>query len=139
MATTAVEVVSPTKLLFEGEAEMVVTRSVDGDIAFLAEHVPLLAALDPCVTRIVAPDGSEVRIAIAGGFVEVRDSKVTILADAAELSGDIDVEQARRDLQAATEDQNEPVERQHFSMQRWAEVRIEAAMAAAGPVLTGER
>ena len=139
MATTAVEVVSPTKLLFEGEAEMVVTRSVDGDIAFLADHVALLAALDPCVTRIVAPDGSEVRIALAGGFVEVRDNKVTILADAAELSGDIDVEQARRDLQTAIEQEHEPEDPHHFSFKRWAEIRIEAAQAAAGPALTGER
>lgn len=103
MANTSVEVVSPVRVLHRGEAEMVVTRTTDGDIAFLADHVPLLAALDICVTRIVAGDGSEVRIAIGGGFVEVRDNQVTILAADAILGSEVDVEAARADLRAADE------------------------------------
>jgi F-type H+-transporting ATPase subunit epsilon len=131
MATTGVEVVSPTKVLFEGEAEMVVTRSVDGEIAFLADHVALLAALDICVTRIVAPDGSETRIALGGGLVEVRDNKVTILAADASLGADIDLDAARAELNEAEQLQSDPSDPEASAAAdaalRRAQVRLEAA------------
>ena len=95
MATTEVEVVSPASVLYTGEAEMVICRSVDGEIAFLANHVPYLGALDPCVVRLIPESGDETRLAVSGGFVEVRDNRVIILADTAELAGDIDVDAAR--------------------------------------------
>jgi F-type H+-transporting ATPase subunit epsilon len=131
MATTEVEVVSPTKVLFEGGAEMVVTRSVDGEIAFLADHVALLAALDICVTRIVAPGGAETRIAIAGGLVEVRDNKVSILAADAALADDIDLDAARAELQEAEQRQPDPSDPAAVAAAataiRRAQVRLEAA------------
>ena len=95
MATTEVEVVSPAKVLYTGEAEMVICRSVDGEIAFLANHVPYLGALDPCVVRLITESGDETRLAVSGGFVEVRDNRVIILADSAELADDINVDAAR--------------------------------------------
>jgi F-type H+-transporting ATPase subunit epsilon len=132
VATTEVEVVSPTNVLFEGEAEMVVCRTVDGEIAFLANHVPFLGALDACLTRVIAEDGSETRLAISGGFVEVRDNKVILLADRAELADDINVEEAR----AAQRDAEERV-REHpddgvaQADLRYAEARLD--LAGAGP------
>jgi F-type H+-transporting ATPase subunit epsilon len=101
MATTHVEVVSPAAVLYTGDAEMVVCRSVDGEIAFLADHIPYLGALDPCVTRLIAENGDETRIAVSGGFVEVRDNQVIILADHAELGADVDVDAARTALREA--------------------------------------
>jgi F-type H+-transporting ATPase subunit epsilon len=95
VATTEVEVVSPAKVLYTGEAEMVVCRSVDGEIAFLADHVPYLGALDTCVVRLIPESGDETRLAVTGGFVEVRDNRVIILADSAELGADIDVDATR--------------------------------------------
>lgn len=104
MATTSVEVVSPAKVLYEGEAEMVVCRTVTGEIAFLADHIPFLGALDPCVVRLVAEGGgSEVRIAVSGGFVEVRDNHVVVLADSAEMGDDVDVAAAREAARSASE------------------------------------
>ncbi len=88
MATTMkVEVVSPEKLLFSGEATMVITRTLGGgDIAFMAGHAPFLAALADCHTKIHMADGTVQHLNVHGGFVEVSKSKVSILSDGAELT-----------------------------------------------------
>lgn len=82
-----VEVVSPEKLLFSGEATMVITRTLGGgDIAFMAGHAPFLAALTDCHTKIHLADGTVQHLQVHGGFVEVSKSKVSILSDGAELT-----------------------------------------------------
>lgn len=86
MATTQVELVTPSGMLFSGQADMVVCRTAGGDIAFLANHMPYLGALEPHPLRIVHPNGSadELRFEVQGGFVEVNDNRVIVLCDAAE-------------------------------------------------------
>lgn len=96
MATTHVELVTPERNLFSGAAEMVTCRTAGGDIAFLADHMPYLAALEPGVVRILQEGGTEVRLAVHGGFVEVHDNRVIMLADVAEAAGDIDLARAQR-------------------------------------------
>jgi F-type H+-transporting ATPase subunit epsilon len=98
MATTMrVELVSPEKILFSGEATMVVTRTLGGgDIAFQPHHAAFLAALTECHTRVYLADGSVMNVAVHGGFVEVADNKVSILSDIAELADQIDVARAQR-------------------------------------------
>lgn len=136
MATTEVEVVSPDATLHSGEAEMVVCRTVDGEIAFLADHTPLIGALAPCPLRIVAEDGGEEIFAVGGGFVDVGDNKVIVLADLAVGADDIDVEAARSDLRDAEQavgnagDGGEGLAAAERD-QRWAEVRLEVAGAPA--------
>ena len=89
-----VEVVSPEAILFEGEAEMVVARTLGGgDIAFLTGHVSFLGALDDWPLRVIQEDG-QVTFAVHGGFVEVSNDRVTVLSDVAEQSNDIDVARA---------------------------------------------
>ncbi|MDQ6784344.1 MAG: ATP synthase F1 subunit epsilon [Actinomycetota bacterium] len=129
MATTEVEVVSPDRTLYSGEAEMVVCRTVDGEIAFLADHTPLIGALEPCVLRIVAEGGDEDVFAVGGGFVDVGNNKVIVLADQAQEAGDIDVAAARSDLEAAQSRQGSADEEdaEAANAQRWAEVRLEVA------------
>ncbi|MDQ2726348.1 MAG: ATP synthase F1 subunit epsilon [Actinomycetota bacterium] len=129
MATTEVEVVSPDRILYSGEAEMVVCRTVDGEIAFLAEHTPLIGAMVPCVLRIVAESGDEDVFAVGGGFVDVGNNKVIVLADQAQEAGDIDVATARSDLEAAQNRQGSDDEdnERAATAERWAEVRLEVA------------
>jgi F-type H+-transporting ATPase subunit epsilon len=91
-----VALVSPERILFSGEADMVVCRTSDGEIAFLTGHAPLVGALGIGTVRIKQADGEEVKAAVHGGFVEVRDNRVSILSDVAELPDQIDVERARR-------------------------------------------
>src|SRR5437870_13690426 len=93
-----VELVSPERILFSGEADMVICRTVGGgDIAFLAGHAPFLGALDVAVVRIRKEDGEWEEAAVHGGFVHVRDDNVILLSDLAELASQIDFERARRD------------------------------------------
>jgi F-type H+-transporting ATPase subunit epsilon len=96
-----VALVSPERILFSGQADMVVCRTTDGEIAFLTGHAPLVGALGIGTVRIKQADGEEVRAAVHGGFVEVRDNRVSILSDVAELPDQIDLERARRAREAA--------------------------------------
>jgi len=97
-----VEVVSPERVLYSGQATMVITRTLSGgdggggEIAFQAGHMPFLGALTQCHTRVFLLDGTVADIAVHGGFVEVSENKVSILSDSAELSAEIDVDRARR-------------------------------------------
>ena len=96
-----VELVSPEEQVFSAEAEMVIARSVDGDIAFQTGHVPFIGVLDTNRLKVLLPDGGEQLIAVHRGFVEVSHDHVTILSDVAELAGDIDVARARAALEQA--------------------------------------
>jgi len=91
-----VQLVSPERILYSGEASFVLVRTLGGgDIAFLEGHAPFIGALaiHPAVIRQEA--GGDVVVAVHGGFVEVSQSRVTILSDVAELPEQIDVERAR--------------------------------------------
>jgi F-type H+-transporting ATPase subunit epsilon len=93
-----VELVSPELILYSGDAEMVICRTVGGgDVAFLADHAPFLGALDDAVVRIRRTDGEWEEAAVHYGFVHVRDNSVIVLSDLAELASQIDFERARRD------------------------------------------
>ena len=105
MASTGalrVEVVSPERVLFSGEAKQVITRTLDGgEIAFLPGHIAFLGALTECHTRIYLADGKVQDVAVHGGFVEVAPDHVTILSDSAELAEAIDIKRARAALERA--------------------------------------
>jgi F-type H+-transporting ATPase subunit epsilon len=91
-----VEVVSPERILFSGDAKQVITRTLDGgEVAFLPGHAAFLGALTENHTRIYLADGSIQNLAVHLGFVEVGADHVTILSDSAELEQDIDVARAK--------------------------------------------
>ncbi|MDQ3898757.1 MAG: ATP synthase F1 subunit epsilon [Actinomycetota bacterium] len=120
-----VELVSPERILYSGEAEMVVCRTVGGgEVAFLANHAPFLAALETGVVR-VKTDGDEEVAAVHGGFVEVRENRVIILSDVAELAKDIDVSRAERAKEQASGDDEEAV-----AARKRADARLDAAKRA---------
>ena len=88
-----VELVAPESVLYEGEADMVVCRTTDGEIAFLPGHAAFLGALGVGEVRVLLPGGGpsgagEEAFTVNGGFVEVADDKVTVLSDAAHLEED---------------------------------------------------
>jgi F-type H+-transporting ATPase subunit epsilon len=74
-----VAVVSPEQVLFDGEATQVITRTTEGELAFLAGHAPFLGTLTAGETRVYLADGSIQRFEIEGGFVEVSHDTVSIL------------------------------------------------------------
>ena len=95
--TLHVELVSPERILWTGEAEMVSARTVGGgEIAFLTGHAPFVGALAVGKVVIRPEAGStDQLVAVHGGFVEVSNDRVTILSDVAELKDQIDVPRAR--------------------------------------------
>lgn len=95
MATTEVELVTPTRSLFSGQADEVITRTEGGEIAFLADHMPYLGVLVPAVTRIVH-GGAEDRFVTHGGFVQVHNNRVVMLVDVAEKVDELDRARAER-------------------------------------------
>ena len=125
------QLVSPERVLYEGDADMVVCRTSDGEIAFLPGHVPFVGALGIAKVRILLPDKGEVAAAVHGGFVEVSHDTVTILSDVAELPGQIDVVRAqtakeRAEREVASDADNEEAQ---AALAR-AELRLEVATEA---------
>ena len=97
-----VELVSPERVLWSGEATMVIARTIGGgDIAFLDGHAPFVGALGIGALTIRPVDGADEHVAVHGGFVEVSDNTVTILSDVAEMKDHIDEERAREAMEAA--------------------------------------
>jgi F-type H+-transporting ATPase subunit epsilon len=95
--TLQVELVSPERVLYSGEATMVLARTVGGgDIAFQTGHAPFIGALATWTVTIYEAGGSQRWAAVHGGFIEVSGDHVKILSDIAELADQIDVERARR-------------------------------------------
>jgi F-type H+-transporting ATPase subunit epsilon len=126
-----VELVSPERVLYSGEATMVITRTVGGgDIAFMPGHAPFLAALTENHTRIFLPDGSVQDAAVHGGFVQVAHNKVSILSDIAELGEQIDITRAHR----AEEQAETSLAQAHETESEAALRRAHARIAAAGGV-----
>jgi len=82
-----VDVVSPESVLWSGEAGFVVARTVDGEIGILAHHEPLMAALASGMVEIETAE-ERVRVEVDGGFLQIVDNTVTVLADQATLSQD---------------------------------------------------
>jgi F-type H+-transporting ATPase subunit epsilon len=124
-----VELVSPERILFSGQAEMVICRTADGDIAFLADHAPFIGALEIGVVRVKSVGEGEKVAAVHGGFVEVRDNRVIILSDVAELADQIDVERARRQKAEAEEKLRHEHDADCEGQLRRAHVRLEVAEA----------
>ncbi|MEX2293628.1 MAG: ATP synthase F1 subunit epsilon [Acidimicrobiales bacterium] len=94
--TLQVEVVSPERILWTGDAEMVIARTVgDGEIAFLTGHAPFVGALDIGKVTVRPDEGPDELVAVHGGFVEVSHDRVTILSDVAEVASQIDVVRAQ--------------------------------------------
>jgi F-type H+-transporting ATPase subunit epsilon len=95
MPTVQVSVVTPDGKVYDGDVEMVSVRTVEGELGILPRHIPLVAPLTVGAVRL--KKGSTVeKVAVSGGFVEVRPDQVTILAEAAELPTGIDVDRARQ-------------------------------------------
>ena len=129
MATMQVELVSPEKVVFSGEATQVITRTLGGgEIAFLPGHAPFLGALTENHTRITLADGSQLDVAVHGGFVQVGNNKVSILSDIAELGDQID----RPRAQAAAERAEASLRGEHDAEAVAALSRAHARLNASG-------
>lgn len=102
MATIKLEIVSPDKVVYTADINMLIVRSTAGELGILPKHAPMVTGLLPHAMRVKI-DGIESLIAVAGGFMEVQPEKITVLASAAELPVEIDVLRAQKAYDRARE------------------------------------
>lgn len=129
--TLQVQVVSPERIVWSGDAAMVTARTVEGgDISFLTGHAPFVGALEIGRVMIRPDDGADVSFAVHGGFVEVSDNAVSLLTDVAESVDQIDVDRARtaRDNARKALDQDNGNAEALAALRR-ADVRLDVAGA----------
>lgn len=122
-------IVTPTRELFDEEAEMVIMRSSSGDLGILYGHQPLTTTLDYGFLRIINGD-EERKVTIFGGFASVDARGITVLSDAAEWPEEIDVDRAfaakeRAEKRIQSSDDSIDIARAELALRR-ALIRLEA-------------
>lgn len=123
-----VSLVAADRVVWSGEASMVIARTTEGDVGILPGHAPLLSLMVDGVVDIRTPQGETWVAAVDAGFLSVADNRISILSEHAEMSHEIDLEKARHDLeraQSAGEDNGAATE-----AVRRAEARIRAVEKA---------
>jgi len=118
-----VELVEPEGELWSGQAEMVIARTVDGEIGLLSDHAPLIGLLYEGSMVQIRPDGNgaDIFAAVTGGFLSMANNRVSILARQAQLGRDVDpavaqvaLDQAIRDAGAAANAPEEPANIRYY-------------------------
>ena len=123
-----VELVAADRLVWSGEAKMVIARTTEGDVGILPNHAPMLSLMVDGVVDVTTADNETWIAAVDAGFLSVANNRISILSEHAEMSHEIDLEKARAELERAKtagengDDAAEAVRR--------AEARIRAAEKA---------
>lgn len=125
MSTFLLEVVTPERTVYAQDVDMIVVKGVAGELGILPNHIPLVTPLKIAPVKINIGNKSEY-IAVNGGFMEVRKDKVVILAESAELPGEIDVDRARASKERA-EQRLKAAKKDEFDFRR-AELSLQRAM-----------
>jgi F-type H+-transporting ATPase subunit epsilon len=126
VAELHVELVAADRKVWSGKASLVIARTTSGDIGVMPGHQPLLGVLEtgPITIRTTGESGEgTVVTAVHGGFISFSDDKLSLLAEIAELSDEIDVQRAERALERAKAEVDAAAERR-------ADVRLRAAAGA---------
>lgn len=124
MSTFLLEIVTPERKVYAEQVNMIVVKGIAGELGILPHHIPLVTPLK--IAPVHVKQGStDLYIAVSGGFMEVGKDKVIILAESAELPGDIDLERARTAKLRAEGRLNDKVE--HIDFHR-AEMALQKAL-----------
>ncbi len=125
--TLQVELVSPERILYSGEASLVLCRTTEGEIEFLTDHTPFIGALVEYPVRIQQGDGTTEFAAVHGGIVEVSHNRVVLLCDVAELASTVDRSRAERAKAEAERRLAQGDDAEAEAALRRANVRLEVA------------
>lgn len=101
MATFHLSIVTPEETVFDETVASIIVPGAKGYLGVMAHHAPLISPLVPGKLSITMQNGSELVMAISGGFIEVANNRATILADATELADEIDKKRAREAMERA--------------------------------------
>ena len=95
-----IEIVTAEKTIFSGQASLIQIPGIEGELGILPSHAPIITELDP--GEVLIKNEKEVlSLVLSGGFVEVFNDRVTILADAAERTNEIDIEKTKEAIEKA--------------------------------------
>ena len=135
--TLLCEIVTPERIVYTNEVEMVIAPTLDGEVGILPLHAPLVTVLRPGELRVRFNDNKDVEwFAVSGGYLQVHEDKVIVLADAAEHSSRIDVDRARQAKEYAearmAELKERPREERDGAVEceadlKWCEVQLQVA------------
>ncbi|AZG11358.1 F0F1 ATP synthase subunit epsilon [Pigmentiphaga sp. H8] len=139
MATIHVDVVSAEASIFAGEAKFVALPGESGELGILPGHTPLISRIRPGTVKISRADnGEEEHIFVAGGLLEIQPGTVTVLADTAIRSHDLDEAKAEQARKAAEEALRNAKDKAEVAVVE-AELAMLAAQLAAIRKLRGGR
>lgn len=130
MAALQVELVSADRLVWSGEASMIIARTSEGDVGILPGHAPMLSVMVDGVIDVTTTDGETWIAAVDAGFLSVADNRVSVLAEHAEMAHDINLEKARADLERAHKAGENDESHQAALEAAWADARIRAVEKA---------
>jgi len=130
MASLQVELVSADRLVWSGEASMIIARTSEGDVGVLPGHAPMLSVMVDGVIDVTTTDGETWIAAVDAGFLSVADNRVSVLAEHAEVAHDIDLEKAKADLERAEKAGENSENQQAVLDAAWADARIRAVEKA---------
>ena len=125
-----VELVAADRLVWSGEATMVIARTTEGDVGVLPHHAPMLSLMVDGVVDVQTAEGETWVAAVDAGFLSVANNRISILSEHAEMSHEIDLEKARADLERARNAGEYETEAEAEDAVRRAEARIRAVERA---------
>ena len=121
MSTIPFKLITPTKVIFDGNAELVIATTTEGEEGILAHHAPFLSALKPGVLRAnIVENGAARRLELATGegFLQALPDRVTVLVDDALSFEEVDVARTRAELADAAERQKASAEPHAFAREQ---------------------
>ncbi|HEV2570754.1 MAG TPA: F0F1 ATP synthase subunit epsilon [Beijerinckiaceae bacterium] len=104
MANFHFELVSPERLVYSGEVESVLVPSVEGEMVVLRDHAPVMAMLKPGVVSYKDGTGGKHDLFVRGGFADMANNTLTILAEQAVALADVDAKLLDAEIKDAEED-----------------------------------
>jgi F-type H+-transporting ATPase subunit epsilon len=122
-----VELVAADRLVWSGEATMVIARTTEGDVGILPNHAPMLSLMVHGTVDVTTAEGETWVAAVNTGFLSVAGNRISILSEQAQISHEIDLEKARQDLERAESAGENSDEAAEAAQRAWAEARIRAA------------
>lgn len=123
MSQFKLEIVTPERKFFEGEVEMVITKSITGDLAILKDHIPLVTPLDISIITLKIDENTSKQASISAGYMEVSKEGTTIIVDSAEWPDEIDLDRVakareRAEKRIQNKEENTDVTRAELALKR---------------------
>ena len=94
MSTIKLDIVTPERVVYSEDIEMLVATAIDGDIGILPGHTPLVTGLVPCVLKI-DKGGEKIHISVSDGFMDVKPEKIYVGVRTSDFPEEIDVDRAQ--------------------------------------------